>query len=394
MQELRIGVIGTCRRGALADYAHCPEKGVRIVAGADNRPEALVEFGERLQRKFAVPEGAVRFYSDYRDLIADSGVDAVFVTAPDFLHEEMAVAALSAGKAVYLEKPMAITIEDCDRVLRAARDHHAKLYLGHNMRYFQVVLKMKELIDAGAIGEVQAVWCRHFISYGGDAYFRDWHSERRFSNGLLLQKGAHDIDVIHFLCGGYARRVVGMGKLSVYDRCARRRPEEPGIPDFNDEHWPPLAQSGMSPRIDVEDLNSIMMELDNGVQANYMQCHYTPDAERNYTVIGTLGRLENVGDSDDCEVHLWNTRTARATPDAIFKLKRRPGSHGGADPLCVQAFVDFVREGKAPNTSPVAARQAVAVGVKAHESMRGAGGRLEIPPLDPELAAYFDNGQK
>ena len=249
MQELRIGVIGTCRRGALADYAHCPEKGVRIVAGADNRPEALVEFGERLQRKFAVPEGAVRFYSDYRDLIADSGVDAVFVTAPDFLHEEMAVAALSAGKAVYLEKPMAITIEGCDRVLRAARDHHAKLYLGHNMRYFQVVLKMKELIDAGAIGEVQAVWCRHFISYGGDAYFRDWHSERRFSNGLLLQKGAHDIDVIHFLCGGYARRVVGMGKLSVYDRCARRRPEEPGIPDFNDEHWPPLAQSGMSPRM-------------------------------------------------------------------------------------------------------------------------------------------------
>ena len=212
MQELRIGVIGTCRRGELADFAHCPERGVRIVAGADSNRDALAAFGERLRRKFAVAEGTVRFYADYRDLLADSGVDAVFVTAPDYLHEEMAVAALHAGKAVYLEKPMALTIEGCDNILRAARDRRAKLYLGHNMRYFPVVRKMKELIDAGAIGEVQAVWCRHFINYGGDSYFKDWHSERRYSNGLLLQKGAHDIDVIHYLCGGTARRVVGINK--------------------------------------------------------------------------------------------------------------------------------------------------------------------------------------
>ena len=54
----------------------------------------------------------------------------------------------------------------------------------------------------GHIGEVKAGWCRHFVGWGGDFYFKDWHADRTKSTGLLLQKGAHDIDVLHWLCGG------------------------------------------------------------------------------------------------------------------------------------------------------------------------------------------------
>jgi predicted dehydrogenase len=67
----------------------------------------------------------------------------------------MAVAALELGLAVYLEKPMAITTEGCDRILKTARESNARLYLGHNMRHMAFVRKMKELIDGGAIGEVK-----------------------------------------------------------------------------------------------------------------------------------------------------------------------------------------------------------------------------------------------
>ena len=75
---------------------------------------------------------------------------------------------------------MAITIDGCDRILRdGLRSTRRKLYLGHNMRHMDVIRKMKELIDKGAIGEVKAAWCRHFVGYGGDAYFKDWHAERR-----------------------------------------------------------------------------------------------------------------------------------------------------------------------------------------------------------------------
>jgi predicted dehydrogenase len=184
MRKLRIGVIGAWGRGELALSAHQPENGYEVVAGADINPASLANFERELGTTIWTTH-------DYRELLKRDEIDAVFVCVPDYLHEECAVAALEAGKAVYLEKPMAITIEGCDRILRTAMRTGSKLFVGHNMRHFPFVLKMKEIIDSGMIGEVQTVWCRHGVSYGGDAYFKDWHSEAKNTTGLLLQKGSH-----------------------------------------------------------------------------------------------------------------------------------------------------------------------------------------------------------
>ena len=113
------------------------------------------------------------------------------------------------------------------------------------------------------------------------------------------------IDIMHWLMGSRTKRVVGMGMLSIYNQCERREPDNRGgYAIFSEKHFPPLSQKGFSPVIDVEDHNMVMMQLENGAQATYMQCHYTPDTERNYTFIGTKGRIENVGDSGDCQVHV------------------------------------------------------------------------------------------
>jgi predicted dehydrogenase len=367
--------------------AHRPKEGFRVIAGADINADNFKSLTDYAGNDIFVSK-------DYKALLALKDLDAVFIASPDFLHEEHALAALRAGKAVYLEKPMAITVEGCDRLLRTARKTGSKLYLGHNMRHFPVILKMKEIIDSGLLGEIQAGWCRHFINYGGDAYFRDWHSERNNVTGLLLQKGAHDIDVMHWLMGGYTRTVAGMGMLSVYNKCKRRPPKVQGSARWDNSHWPPLEQEGFSPVINVEDHNMVMMQLDNGTQACYMQCHYTPDAERNYTFIGTRGRIENIGDSGDCAVHVWTQRTARATPDIIHHLKPVEGSHGGSDPAIINEFLRFVRDGIKTKTSPVAARNAVAVGVLGHQSMRAGCHALKIPLLPRDLIRYFENGQK
>ena len=387
MHDLEIGVIGSGGRGGLARYAHKPREGSRIVACCDINP-AIFErnktwYGDDLY-----------VTTDYRELL-QRDLDAVFVTTPDFLHEEHAVAALEAGKAVYLEKPMAITIPGCDRILRTAYQQRAKLYLGHNMRHFAVILKMKELIDGGAIGEVKVAWCRHFVSYGGDAYFKDWHADRRRSTGLLLQKGAHDIDVLHWLCGGYTARVTAMGALSLYDQISdRHADDEPGDASFVRDNWPPLSQTGLHPVLDVEDVSMMLMQLDNGVLASYQQCHYTPDAWRNYTVIGTEGRIENLGDGigEDSCVQLWNRRSDRYTPqaDETFSLSHLEGGHGGGDTSIVAEFVRYVREGGPIKTSPVAARYSVAAGCMATESLRNGSVPLSVPALDSQLYSYFE----
>jgi predicted dehydrogenase len=385
--KLLVGVIGAGGRGSLSRHAHCPEAGTLIAGAADIDTTALADYRDRYGSDLFVT-------TDYRELLARDEIEAVFVTSPDNLHELHAVAALEAGKHVYLEKPMAITIAGCDRILETARRCRRKLYLGHNMRHMQFVRKMKALIDDGAIGDVRAGWCRHFVGYGGDAYFKDWHAERTKSTGLLLQKAAHDIDVLHWLCGCYTRRVTAMGNLGVYNRLTDRHPpSERGDASWHDENWPPLSQKGLNPVIDVEDLSMMLMELDNGSMCSYEQCHYAPDGWRNYTIIGTAGRIENFGDRPgNCVVRLWNRRTHyNPYGDEQYFIPPTGGGHGGADPAIVAEFLRFVRHGGQISTSAVAARQSVAAGCMATESLRNGSTPRDVPPLDPALAAYFDS---
>ncbi len=388
MSDLRIGVLGIGSRSRLATAVNEPGMGARVVAASD-----VTESGRARAREIFGDD--ITTTANLHDLL-ELGLDAVVVTTPDFLHEEEAVEVLSAGVPVYMEKPLAITIEGCDRVLETARKHGTRLYVGHNMRHMPVVLQLRELIQSGAIGEVKAVWCRHFVGHGGDFYFKDWHADRTKTTGLLLQKGAHDIDVIHWLAGGYTRRVSGMGALTLYGQITDRQDNSNQLmKDWKGENWPPLSLRGLNPVVDVEDLSMITMALDNGVYATYEQCHYTPDYWRNYTVIGTEGRIENFGDTGgNGVIRLWNRRTDyNADGDKTIPITQVEGGHGGADGAIIAEFLRFVRDGGKTNTSPVAAREAVATGVTATESLRSDGSARDVPELAPDLADYFEAGQ-
>jgi predicted dehydrogenase len=387
-EDLRFGVVGLGARSRIAQYAHRPGAGSRVVAVCDPAPVQRAATLEKL------PDATA--YADHHEML-DLKLDGVFLTTPDDLHEEPAIDFLAAGVAVFVEKPLAITTAGCDRVLETARRTGARLYVGHNMRHMPVVLTMRELIASGAIGDVKAIWCRHFVGHGGDFYFKDWHADRSRTTGLLLQKGAHDIDVMHWLADGYTTRANAMGGLVVYggiedrmDRSGQRFGEFVSV-----DNWPPLSQQGMAPVMDVEDLSMANLLLDNGVFLTYQQCHFTPDYWRNYTVIGTAGRLENFGDNPGGVVKVWNSRRSdyRADADLTVEIPQAEGSHAGADPRLVDEFVGFVRDGGNTLTSPVAARAAVAAGHAATTSLRSNGAPVDVPPLDPDLIAYFNRGQ-
>lgn len=338
----------------------------------------------------------VAYVRSVEEMLSGHEVDAVMILAPDFAHAEIARKTLTRGIATFTEKPMAITTEDADAMLEIAHEHRSRLFVGHNMRHMPVVRQMKAIIDSGRIGAVQAIWCRHFVGAGGDFYFKDWHAERSKATSLLLQKGAHDIDVIHWLAGAYTRRVAGIGRLAVYgdvedraDNSDRRMWDW-----YSEDTWPPRAQTGLNPVIDVEDISMLMMTLDNGVLASYQQCHFTPDYWRSYTVIGDAGRIENIGDGGGDQIHIWESRRGGAgRPDAVEVIDHGDGGHGGADPQLVAEFLRFTREGGTTDVSVVAAREAVATGVEGAMSIRSGGVPRDVPPVADGLRAYFDDGQ-
>ncbi len=147
--------------------------------------------------------------------------------------------------------------------------------------------------------------------------------------------------------------------------------------------------------MDIEDTSMMLMEMDRGVLGAYLQCHFTPDSCRNYTFIGTEGRMENIGDGPDAIIRVWNQRhkswgSFQEKGDLELQLTpEAEGSHGGADPKIVAEFIRYVREGGPTTATPAAARNSVAAGCMATQSLREGGVPHDVPPLEPELEEYF-----
>ncbi len=143
-QPVRIGIIGVSGRGDLSQHWHKPGGKSIVVAGADINEEYLREFKQKIGKSVFVT-------TDYRKLLERDDIDAIAVTSPDYCHEEHTVAALEAGKHVFCEKPLAITVEGCDHILKAWKKSGKRLMVGFNMRYMNIFRTMKEIVDSGTI---------------------------------------------------------------------------------------------------------------------------------------------------------------------------------------------------------------------------------------------------
>ncbi|GLY30329.1 Gfo/Idh/MocA family oxidoreductase [Kineosporia sp. NBRC 101731] len=383
---LSVAVIGCGARSVIGLHVPDVRPGSRVTAVVDTEPEG--------RRRGAEIFPGAQVLDSVEALIA-LGVDAAVVTTPDHTHADIAVELLRAKIAVYLEKPLATTLPDADRVLAAAAATNTPLYVGHNFRHAGVVQGLRQVVERGEIGEVKAVWVRHFVGNGGDYYFKDWHADRSKTNTLLLQKASHDIDVVHYLAGGYTRQVSGMGGLVMFGGITDRR-ERPGetMPDwFSFDNWPPASHTGLNPVVDVEDVSMMLMTLDNGVLASYQQCHFTPDYWRNYTVIGTHGRVENFGDTGGGVIRVWNRRHLyQPNGDAEYPIPGVVEGHEDADRLTMAEFLEHAATGAPTLVSPIAAREAVAAGALAAQSLRNGSRPETVPELPSHVIQHFSAG--
>ena len=387
-KQLKIGVVGVSGRGGMAKHWHDPQGRSIVTAGMDVSDEALEFFKKNVNSEAFVAK-------DIDEFLSKADIDAVCVMSPDFTHQEYVIKAFKAGKHVFSEKPMALTTQGCDEMLKAWQASEKKFMIGFNMRYMNIFGKMKKITDSGAIGDIKTIWVRHFVGHGGEWYYHDWHGNSKNSTGLLLQKASHDIDMIHWITGQYTKKVTGFGSLDYY---GGDKPDDLHCPDCDQKEtcveYNYTAKKGVNKldqcvfrkEINVEDQSTIIMDLEGGIKATYMQCHYTPDYWRNYVFIGTKGRLENMDDSSKVIVKVREQyKKKEALKDKEYDIEIHEGGHGGADPVICKDFIDMLLDNKKPVATPLAGRMSVAVGCAATESIRNKNQVMEIPALPDEL---------
>jgi len=228
---LNIGWIGVGTRGyAGLEWLHkaVPE-GVSVTAICDTYTGHLARAKDRIQTIYGITP---KTYNDFRDLLADKSIDAVFIMTPEHLHHDMTIAALRAGKNVYIEKPLAHTIEEGFDIVNEWKKSGKIVQVGTQNRSSSLYKKAKEMVEQGQIGDihyVRAFWYRnsapndpawrYFVppeanpqntdwpKFLGPAPKREWDPQRYFqwrlywdySGGISTDLLVHQTDIVNFV---------------------------------------------------------------------------------------------------------------------------------------------------------------------------------------------------
>jgi predicted dehydrogenase len=341
--RIRLGVIGTGNRGQDVSSAFMKQEGLEIVALSD----AYDLYLNQLQEKVG---GKARAFPDYRGMLDDKAVDAVFIATPDHWHTQMAIDACKAGKDIYIEKPLTFTIEEGHRIINAVKESKRVMQVGLQQRSGEHYIEAKrEYFDSGKIGKITLVrtWW-HGNSYHlrrpnfkdkpagldwrrflGPATYREfdahqfynWRAYLDFGGGQITDLFTHWIDVVHW----YVNEDVPVTANAVG-----------GVYHYNDGRTAP-------------DTIAIQLEYPSNWAATF-EATLAPGARgAAIEFMGTGGRLYI-----DRGGYVWQEMTPRrAAPTPPVEHKTTEDLNAAH----VKNFLDCVRSRKLPNSDVVSAHR-------------------------------------
>jgi predicted dehydrogenase len=283
----------------------------------------------------------LKTFSDWREVVALEELDAVIVALTNDQHHAAATAALQAGKHVLCEKPLGLTIPQCDEIIDLAAAVGKVLQVGHEMRFQRLYSQMKEMIDAGAIGDLQLMWCREFRG----PMRAGWRSSEAMTGGTILEKNVHHLDLFNWMMARPPVRVSAHGGTNVLrDR-------------------------------EILDNAQILIEYEGGRRASLELCLFAPfGGECEIGACGDKGRIDTKNQALELIHHRFDVpeRLQMQIPDegdATHFVDSSGRVDRGIKPELVH-FVECLREGKTPLNDGPSARLAVAVCLAAQESIR------------------------
>ena len=332
---LKIGLLGAGWFGREAHLRNLQKlEGVLVSAVSSRSPASLAA-----SREIIGPD--LKTFSDWREVLALDELDAVIVALTNDQHHEAATAALRAGKHVLCEKPLGLTIAQCDEIIAAAGDSGKTLQIGHEMRFQRLYRHMKEMIDLGAIGELQLMWCREFRG----PMRPGWRSSEALTGGTILEKNVHHLDLFNWMMDCPPARVSAHGGTNV-------------------------LRDG-----EILDNAQILIEYEGGRRASLELCLFAPHGgDCEIGACGDLGRIDTKNQALELVHHRFDVPDRQVMQiadegDAANFVDSSGRVDRGIKPE-LEHFVECIRHDRTPLNDGPAARLAVVVCLAAQESIR------------------------
>ncbi len=377
-ETVGVAIIGAGERGIyfigtrMAELA--VETGFRIVAVHDVLPDRSRLAAAHLNAIYARlgVDHEVVSVDSVEAAAVDPSVGLIIVTTHTDAHREPVEVAARAGKRVYLDKPISVTLEDAAAILEAEAGSPYPMMMGFTRRYEKSWIEAVEMAHSGAVGEPQMVLLRSVIPY--TRYLQLWHRDQKKSGGAINDKCSHHFDVLNWIAGSRPKTVSAIGGRSGIfapdpeapqrcSECARDCPyrrhktlvdQYEGIGEAANESWTQAVQVQdrndncvYLPGADIDDHAIITLTYENGLSACIFFSIFGPWAKDQETleIIGSSGRLRMERHSGNIDLvadhgHRCETITF-ADPD-------RHSSHFGADLELVRTMRRFCKGVKPP----------------------------------------------
>ena len=340
--HVRIGVIGaglrmtTVLRGLLAES---PES--KITAVHDPDKAALHRF-----RSDLAPDAAV--CPDAESLCSRSDVDWVFIGSFNCHHAAHTICAFAAGKHVFCEKPLALSLDEA-AAMQTAQEASGRLFaLGLVLRYSPLYRKMRALLDEGTIGDIQSFEFNETLVFNHGGYIHgNWRRHRHLAGTHLLEKCCHDFDLALWLVGDLPVRVASFGGCSFFKsenahHAERIGPSPEGQPAY--QSWPDINR--ISPFNDdksIVDHQVAILEFSKGVRATFHTNCNVAIAERRFYIIGTNGSLRA-----DAYTGLVEVRRIGWEEPLVVHQPVQGDSHAGGDAMMAKEIAEVLAGQREP----------------------------------------------
>lgn len=365
---IRIGVIGYgVRMDMLMDQLHALPYGAKVVAIADINPARVralmlkngspqemhrheLDKIDGLLRKCPINPDEINFYADADDMLKQETLDGVMVGTNCDTHAFFAEKVLARGLPLFLEKPVATSMEGLQRLAATCNEVTSPTVVSFPLRATALIREAKRLLDGGIIGKIDHVQAYNDVPYGF-VYFHDWYRDESVTQGLFLQKATHDIDVLNFLLEERPVDVCAMKSKQLF-----KGTMPAGLRCADCGQWESCMESTYNiryirndvPRSDFccyaadtgnEDSGSMLVRYESGMHVAYAQNFFARKkaGRRGARLYGYKGTLEYSFTTNQIIVydHMSDKVTTVQIPDA-------PEGHGGGDIELMRNYVQLI----------------------------------------------------
>ena len=332
---INVGLLGAGwfgREAHLKNLLRLPDVEVVAVSSRSDESRAAAKdlVGDQLQT-----------FADWRDVLQADALDAVIVALTNDRHHEAAMAALAVGKHVLCEKPLGLTIAECDEIMAASQAAGKVLQVGHEMRHQGLYQRMKSMVERGDVGDPRIMWCRE---YRGPMR-PGWRSSEQITGGMLREKNCHHFDLFNWILDSPPVRVSAFGGTDVLtDR-------------------------------ELLDNAQVLVEYEGGRRAVLEICLFAPTGgDCEIGIVGSGGRIDTKNQAIHLEYHRFDPAEHVSEqvpdPDDEAGFKDASGRVDRGIKAELAHFLNCCRTGEKPLNDGESARLNVAVCLAAQESIR------------------------